>query len=345
MTEKIITSRSVHIIYGVLFAAIAIAALFALLAYRSFTESGTQSSTVTNVAPAFNLVAVSDASDTTNYTADSGTTAFTMVENVGDTIYIHGEAYDNNGCDDITAASSTWSLVLHNNDTTYTACDGGSATANVNCYDIDSDASLPSGASFSTATCTGGGGSEEIKYEWAIPLTFYTDYTAGSGSSGNWTAVVGIDDDYLTGTSAVSSSDTFEIDRIAALDVDSIALNFGSLALGGAASATSSITIKNTANGIIDFTASANDFTCDTGKIAASKIKFDNAAGNAYASMAYSLSNGGTTLTGLNLNPQVAAASSSAATYWSLQLPSAAAGTGAGGSCSTAVTISAVDGN
>lgn len=331
MPEKATQSmQAIHMVYGVLFAAIAIAAIFALVMYRSLTDTGTQQSSVTNASPSFNNVYTADNSDTTNYSGDS--TTVTLVEDTGDDLYIHGQATDTNGCDDITAASSTWTLKLYTSGTGSSAC---SSTNSFDCYNFTES----NATSFSTANCTAASGNTTINYEWRVPMKYFADYS--DNDSETWVAEVAVSD-YNAGASATSSavSDTFEVARIAGLNTSSIGLNFGSLALGGT-SGTSSITIYNTGNGQIDLTASASDFSCPTGKIAASQVKFTTSATTAYASMANALSNGGTTDTAFNLAGQsTTSASSTKDTYWAISVPA----TGAGGSCSTTVTLSAASG-
>ncbi|MDP2629816.1 MAG: hypothetical protein Q8P56_00215, partial [Candidatus Uhrbacteria bacterium] len=110
--QRQLSSESVHIIYGAIFALLAIAAIFALMFVRSLTDDSTQQSGVTNEVPSFNTVKVASATDTATYNTE--TAAITFVnENATNNVYVHGKVTDNNGCTEVKKANAAWTLVVY----------------------------------------------------------------------------------------------------------------------------------------------------------------------------------------------------------------------------------------
>ena len=333
-----IDMKRAHIIYAVLVTVLALGALTALVVQRSLLETPTQSASVGNATPTFTNINTA--------TSDLGTdvasaTGFTFTENETKNVYLWGVADDANGCAEITSASAAWSLKFYRNDTTPGNC---TSTNYTSCYQMGES---PSGGSFAAATGTGatngcsGSADTDLAYEFQFPIKYFsppTD-TGSTYASNSWTSEVTVTD-YNSATA--STSDTIEINSLAALDITESSISYGSLALGGtSATSTSALTtIKNTGNKQIDLSVTGATLTCDkNGTIAPNQIKYDSISAPAYASMRDTLTGSASTTSSFDLAAQTTTSSSSSKpVYWAIQIPS----NNVSGSCSAAVTISAV---
>lgn len=336
MQEKIpLDMKNVHVLYAVLITVLAVGALIALVVQRSLLETPTQTAQVSNSAATFTSMNIAE--------SDMGSdgSSLSINENSVKNIYVWGVANDNNGCNELLAASSSWSLKFYRSDTTPGNC---STTNYTSCYYITE----ATAESFATATSTGGsypcsGTDTDLSYEFVLPVKYFTVPTdSGTYSSNNWIAEVTVID-YNSSTS--SSSDTIEVAALAALDITETTIDYGTLALGGNSSATSAnttTTVKNSGNSQIDISVTGLPLTCSIdGQIAATQIKYDDNSSPAYASMEHGLTTSASTVPAFNLASQTTTGSSSTkSVYWMLQTPT----TGASGTCSNTVTVSAVSG-
>ncbi len=128
--QRQMSQESIHIIYGVLFALLAIGALVALMLMRSSTDTSSQTSGVTNAVPSFNTVKVAGATDVTTYNSETAEISFSN-ENATNNIYVHGKVTDNNGCTEVKKANAAWTLAVYRTNAT----NGSACTANNNeCY-------------------------------------------------------------------------------------------------------------------------------------------------------------------------------------------------------------------
>lgn len=342
--QKQMSQESIHIIYGVLFAILALGALVALMLMRSSTDSSSQSSGVTNAVPTFNVVKVGSATDVTTYNSEAATITFTN-ESATNNIFVHGKVTDNNGCTEVmrrtTSTGGQWTLAVYRTNVT----SGSSCTANNNdCYQYNAAAAE---AIMTEDTCVEDGTDVEHQFEFTVPLQYYADPTSPSAptySATDWTASVGVTDSI--GGAATAGTDVFDVPTLNALNV-SATVNFSddsggsSLALGFTPTTTqeSSFTVTNTGNNTIDVQVSGTALDCATGytDIPVGNSKWATAASTAYASM-----------TALSATPATAdvniARSNNGATatgtvYWKLAIPS----TGVGGTCSSSITAAATD--
>lgn len=339
--QKQLSQESIHIIYGVLFVLLAIGALVALMLMRSYTDTSSQSSGVTNVVPVFNTVKVDSASDQSDpWNTESATITF-LNENATNTIYVHGKVTDNNGCTEVKKATAVWTLAVYRTN----VASGSSCTASNNeCYQYNTAAAE---AIMTEDTCTEDGTDVEHQFEFAVPLQYYADPTSASAptySATDWTASVGVTDS--RGGVATAGTDTAEIATLNALNVGAT-VDFSddssgsSLALGFTPTTTQEtpLTITNTGNNTIDVLLSGSALDCAAGyaDIPVSNTHWAIAASTAYAS--------GTALSATATNADVNIAKSNnggAATgsvYWKLAIPT----TGVGGTCSSNITVTAAD--
>lgn len=345
--QKPMSQESIHIIYGILFVLLALGALVALVMMRSFTDTSSQSSGVTNSLPTLTTVKVDSVTDQTGTWDSEDTDGVTFVnESSANTIYIHGTATDNNGCVELKklagATGAAWTVAVYRTNVT----NGSTCTAaNNDCYQYSTAAAAE--PLMTEDTCIEDGTDLTQQFEFAIPLLYYadpTDSSAPTHSATTWTASVGLTDSQ--GGVATAGTDVFEINTFNALNV-SPTIDFSddggssSLALGfsPANGQETVMTITNTGNNTIDVQVSGTALDCAAGyaDIAVGNSKYFPTAATAYASM--------TALTGTPATADVNVAKSSngaAATgslYWKLAIPS----TGVGGTCSSNVTVSATD--
>lgn len=328
--------KKVHMLYAVLITVLAVGALVALVLQRSLLETPNQTASVGNATPTFTSINTA--------TSDLGTdgTSITFTENETKNMYLWGVANDNNGCDEIKSASSTWSLKFYRSDGTPGNC---TSTNYTSCYQMGES---PSGGSFAAATGSGSTNAcnsttdTDLAYEFQFPIKYFTVPTdSGTYSSNNWIAEATVVD-YNSATA--STSDTIEVNALVALDITEATINYGSLALGAtsATSTSAATTIANTGNQQIDVQVTGQSLTCDkSGSIAAAQVKYDDNSAPAYASMDHVLSGSASTVPAFNLTSQTSTSSSSTkSVYWAIAVPS----TGASGTCSNTVTVSAVSG-
>lgn len=339
--QRQMSQESIHIIYGVLFAILALGALIALMLMRSSTDDSSQSSGVTNAVPTFNTVKVASTTDITDpYDSETATITFTN-ESATNNIFIHGKVTDNNGCTEVKKANAAWSLAVYR---TNVASGSGCSAANNDCYQY---ATVPAEAIMTEDSCTEDGTDVEHQFEFTVPLQYYADPTSASAptyAAVDWTASVGLTDS--AGGVAAAGTDTFEIATLNALNV-SATVDFSddstgsTLALGFSPTVgqESTMTVTNTGNNTLDVQVSGTALDCAAGyaDIPVGNSKWATTATVAYGAM--------TALTGSPATADVNIAKSSngaggtGSVYWKLAIPA----TGVGGTCSSNITVTATD--
>lgn len=324
MAKKQAQNESTMLMYGILLALVAVIILLVLLVSKSQTDDSSQTATITNSNPTVDSVTISTSS------GGSAASAISLTENTTTTIYIHGTATDNNGCEEIDDVStgSLWDIRLYRTSIgDETDC---TVTNSTSCYvDTEQNADL--------TNCSTGGSDTDIDYEMDIPVQYYADATdAGAHSATDWTAWVGVTDD---NAGVGSSTATTEVNTLTALDVSS-PIAYGSLALG-AYSAEQTITITNTGNNnALDPTIEQSaDWSCTVGSIPKSNVHWSISptaggqtgydAGTAVSASADSL--------GLSILKTTNGAASTDDVYTILRVPT----TGASGSCTSTLTFTA----
>lgn len=235
-------------LFGILFTIIAVVALVGLiymLSVRSSADDSAQSTTVSNANPTVDTVLTAIASGG----ADQANV--NPVENSTRTLYIRGQATDNNGCNDLDTAAN-WNLdVYRTNVASGSAC----TTDNNDCYKDVTTSNL-------TFTGCTGAGDLNIDYEWTAALQYYADGTdaAAVNAATTWTAGVTAGDE-AAGVSSVVT-DTFEYNSLIAFDITAT-VPYGTLALG-ADSAQKTVTFTQTGNRDLDADQTASgDMICN----------------------------------------------------------------------------------
>lgn len=293
----------------------AVLVLLLLLRYVSKTDDTGQTVTVGNSNPTV---------DTVNVAIISGgddQATITLVENSTKTIYIHGTATDNNGCNNVDTPAN-WTVKIYRTDRT----SGCSADDN-DCYLVATATDL------ALTNCTGAG-DMTLSYEATDTLQYYADATdAGSPNAATtWSAkVTATDED----TGSGMGSDTFEMNSLVALGATA-SINYGTLGLGET-SAEQTLTVTNTGNRAIDSAQTGDDMSCDG--VGSDPVDITQAHWSFTGSFAWG---DGTALanTGGDIDLDLAQRTGAASTkdmYLLLKLPA----TGVEGVCTNTVTLTA----
>lgn len=309
-------------IMGIVFTAVAVIALAALVLvlvlFRSQADDASQSAVVGNAAPTVDTVTTAIAS----LGADQST--INPTESGNTTVYIHGTATDNNGCQDI-SNTGLWSTKVYRTN----HASGQLCTEDKNdCY---------AQTSASQSGCTGAGDLNSI-YEATYTMKFWGDPTdAGATQAAtNWTASVTAVD---ASSGSGSNTDTFEYASLIALTATA-SLNYGTIALG-ADSAQQTITFGNSGNRAIDATQTASgDMVCDGA--GSNNIPVGNAHISATNGFTYGTADQALTATSTAVNFSLAQRTNDATPqttnwYGKLRMPS----TGVRGTCTNTVTFTA----
>ena len=305
--------------YKVIFLIIAILAAVALVLLVLFYTQADDTSQTTVVGNATPTV---DSVTTAITTGGADQATITPTENSTLTLYFHGAATDNNGCDDFDTAGD-WSMKLYRTD------QGSSCSADNNdCYAGDT-------GDLTITGCTGGG-DLSLDYEWTDAIQYFADATdAGSPNAAtNWTAQITAVD---TAAASGSGTDTFEMASLIALNVTA-SVNYGTVALG-ADSAEQTITFTNTGNRAIDADQTADgDMTCTLdGSIPVGNAHIATLTGFTYGTADQALTSGATTVD-MSLAQRTSEVTPSTDDWFAiLRMP----GTGVSGTCSNTVTFTA----
>lgn len=284
---------------------------------------------ITNASPEIGTI-ITTATSGGSDTGGNESTGVTISEAPSTTtIYVHGQATDANGCEQISTANGDWKLKVYRTNASGAGSGATCTTADNNdCYNVTESA-------LTLSNCTGSG-DDTVDYEFEVPLTYWVDPTdAGSVyAATTWSSKVTVTD---SASSAVASTDVFEVARGLALNAGA-SLSYGALNLGATSASDVPVTITNSGNGAIDLEASVDGpMTCTAGSIAADKAKYSLTSDTEYASMtAYS-----TSATGVDVSIAARTDESTASTgtlYNKIQVPSA----GVSGTCGNTITYTAV---
>lgn len=246
--------------------ALCLCAVFAF-SYVTYADEDIQSVTLSNVAPSITTI------NTSNDSYGEDQLVIVPAEGSDFVMYIHGTAYDQNGCSDIDDVSQ-WTLRLYRS-----GVGGGFLCSgdDSNCYNPSSNSTL------ALSGCTGPSDTN-ITYQWTVTLKHYiepTDASASSFSSNDWKARVVVND---VSSDAGYLADSFEVATLRALTVPSV-IDYGTLAPGDT-STQQNIDVTNTGNDDIDFYVKASGaMTCDRGSIPESEIHYDLNDGFVYNSV------------------------------------------------------------
>lgn len=247
-----------------------------------------------------------------------------LTESASTTIYIHGQASDIDGCQEIddVAVSSSWTTVVYRTNVANAQdCIQNSA----NCYQVVEQNS-------DLLNCAGE--DIDIDYEFDVEIPYYIDATdAGSDpdySTTDWTAYVNVIDDQ--GASATSTT-AFEINTLNALEIHGT-LSYGAGSLGDELPE-QTISIENTGNNnaLEPLISDANGWTCDYGSMSRTVVHY-----NTIAEQLYEL---GTELTSsavdttLDIPKSINGASSTLDLFFKLKIPAS----GVGGVCNSTLTL------
>lgn len=323
-SESLSEGKGIHLLYGVLFTVIALAALIALIRMQSRADSVSQTLATGNATPAIDSVTISTAS------YGSAATSVTLTEATTTNVYVWGTASDSNGCEQIDAAAD-YSIKVYRTNVT----GGSSCTADDNdCYSIAS-------GSIVVDQCTAGGTDLISRYQGTLATNYFADPTdtGATQSATNWTASVTANDG--TATSSAGTATT-EVNTLLSLDVTGT-VNYGTIALGGT-SADQTVSITNTGNAGIDATilATTATFSCTVGSFAVGQAEWSTTAAFSYGA-GTDMTTTAAALHGAAgaMVPQRTAGVSSTNFYTAVQLPS----TGISGTCTNTLTVAATASN
>jgi len=283
-------------------------------------------------APVLDSVAVavlSGGQDISGSTAGSGVNPFSLIENTTTTLYVSGVAHDDNGCDDIEAGLTSWTLDVYRTD-----ANGGASCSpdGRSCYDGTAD-----GSSITTSNCTPGGADFDLDFEWRIPINYYADATdTGDYASSDWSARVSVADTSLSLSNSITRF--FEVATLRALNISS-GISYPAVSLGEYTSE-QPLVIINSGNSIIDVEISADgNMICDSGSIDVSNTLYSTTQGSPYGEKV-GLSTSPTAVD-LNLIKTTDGTPSTSTLYLNLHLPEV----GAGGNCANTIQVNATAGS
>ena len=320
-------TKSLHYVLG---AALALIAVFVVVALVMINSQASDTNTVVNIGDVDSTIvgdivisteAESGAGDHYNDADFGASTAIEdLVAGSTRTIYINGLVEDTNGAADITGVSSAF---YEDNASGGNAC---ASDAN-DCYKDD------------TCTTYAGPTTDQLYFTCGpFALEYFIDSTSTGGvnASGNWVAWAQVTDG---DGSPDSDTETVEVETLLALDIET-GINYGTLALGASTTADNDneLTIFQNGNDVADVeVSSAAAMTCTVrGTIPVANQEW------ALTSLAYN-AEGTTNLSGtpvdtdINIGYRTGAAVSDIL-YWGITIPSS----GVEGSCDGTTTITAI---
>ena len=169
-----------------------------------------------------------------------------------------------------------------------------------------------------------------------VTCSFTMNYMALSGT---WTASITSTD---SENHASSNASTNTVNELAALDVVTATVDFGSIELGANSSEAADMTIRSQGNVVIDARFSGDDYTCTTGEIPVGNTRYSTSDTD-YDTMTADLTTSPETDTGLDLGIRGVAtadgANSDGTEYWTITVPDES---GIGGTCTNTLTVAAI---
>lgn len=262
---------SAHLVYGIAFTIIAVAAVIALILTRSSADDSTSSVTISNVGPTVDNITVS----MSEY--GSATTTVWLAEGVTPTdVFIHGKATDSNGCGDIDSSDDNWLFAMYR----ATVSNTSSCTEDiVSCRRTDFVSTTIANGNSPNAGSDGGacsGGSDDnLNYLVKYHLLHNTDPTDADSqhSDTTWAANARVTDDASVANQA---SGAFELGGLLALELTE-GIDFGTMPLGSstAHAGRKTLGIGNTGNRTLDLSKSGGTMSCTSGTISFSRVYFN----------------------------------------------------------------------
>ncbi|PIR73936.1 MAG: hypothetical protein COU35_05170 [Candidatus Magasanikbacteria bacterium CG10_big_fil_rev_8_21_14_0_10_47_10] len=327
-----------HII-GILLGIIGLLIILIFVSLRSQADDTTSQASITNEAPTISNVIVAASSQ------GSSLGTFNTSENASTNIYVRGDITDNNGCvevdDGITQAGELRVLLYR----TGATCTGQIDWDERNCYLFENTNQSNYDGGIGSANYDDGNGVTSdftgctqgtditMSFEMKIPTSFNIDANIDWVAS----AMVGDTVDFTFGPT--STSDTFTVATLSALDIDTAFLDFGTLSVGST-STEQTVVVTNTGNNdSLDIQLSGTNMPCSIGTIATDNIRYSSSVGFAWTA--------GTQLESASASFGVPLAKSTVTTtastddsYWKLEVP-VASSTGFSGACSGTITFTA----
>ncbi len=245
----------------------------------------------------------------------------TLAPNSTTSLFAHGSISDTDGCEDVATNGTVSGTFYRSNHLNGSSC----SPDNNDCYQITN-------ASCSKSGCDG---PEDtiFNYECSAQIQYYADSTtSGPHVASDWTVKITATD---AATAQGIGTDTIEMATTVGLTIPS-SIGYGTVNLDGE-SAEQDLLITNTGNSGIDNDLSVDaDMSCTNGVVPAGNVHYATTASTAYTS-GTALS---TTAQEVELNLAPRSDDSTASTkniYFKLKMPSS----GAGGSCSNTLTVTA----
>jgi hypothetical protein len=228
---------------------------------------------------------------------------------------------------------SPGSTVVVTANVTVTDYDGGAdiISANATLYHSSSTlgAADDENKHITNSSCTLGEASGNTN---VVACSFTMNYMALSGT---WTVSIEATDSL---GHASSNTSTNTANELAALDVVTATVNFGSIELGANSSEAADMTIRSQGNVVIDARFSGDDYDCTTGTIPVENTRYSTSDTD-YDTMTADLTADATTDESFDLAISVDGANSDGTEYFTIAIPDEA---GIGGICTNTLTVAAI---
>ena len=305
--------------------------LLIFLIIRSQADDTTPTASIDDVQPTIETIRLGTTVGGNEVLTASPTSSLNLTENTTTTLSLNGTVQDFNGCEDITAAEDPLIAVIATNDTVHTVAVADPTSS----YGL-----LESTGGCSLTGCTGAS-DLDVDYECTFGIEHFaanttTDTPKGTGEALYWVAKVIVQDvdGNGTGNAAPSSTASFEMNLLTAIDVGS-SINYGSVSFD-TTSTEVALTVTNTGNdNTTDFDIIGTAMTCTTGTIAVGQQRYDTSA----ATYGTALTAASTTPLDANLAKQTATTTQSTSSiYWDLFVPTPTS-TSVAGTCTGTTTL------
>lgn len=334
---------SAHLVYGIAFTIIAVAAVIALILTRSSADDSSSSVTITNEPPTIDNMTIS----TSEY--GSATTTLWLAEGVTPTdLFIHGKASDTNTCQEIDdpslfAIAGNWEFsvflaTVSNTSTCTEDIDTCRRTDNVSTTLGNSNS--PNAGSDGGA-CTGASDTS-LNYQVKYHMPHYSQPTDTDSSSSDttWAGVVKLKDD--TAAEEITSSTAFELGGLLAMELTT-GVDFGTMPLASSTGTKGRQTlgIGNTGNRTLDATKSGGTVSCSGGTFNFSRVYFNvtESEFGLASGVHRNLGTTGSTTMSLGLTKRdTSSSSSSTQLYLAIHTPTS----GVRGTCNGTITLTSL---
>lgn len=298
-----------------------------LFLLRSRADNASSSASVNNEVQVISTIRMCQ----TRGCSTSYTGTLTPTESSSVTMYLEATYSDGNGCLDVASSTNSNQASLYRESVTCTA------SANFDdrkCYGKEWN---KNGVCNTTCSADGTIGTMSC----AFPIWWNADATdGGTYESQKWVGFLETVD--MGSSSQTSSTPTFEIGTLNALDLSAASVNFGSIALGGTGSDQTLNIINTGNNNALDLTLLATNMSCDkVGSINATNIRMATNADVSYVTKglsAFTFSTSNQNITTFDLLKSITtstATRASSTVYLQLGLPSS----GVAGTCTGTITF------